>query len=210
MARKKFIEILRKENKYENYILLALSIIGILISTLGLLEKIKLENFNNEKAFFIILLVISLISLILSIAKIEKIKKINKVPKPKIMVMLEEAYNNTNQNFYNIIEEHEYKIYKEEDSGLLLTKHDILFSLYKDELQYIIELNRKQINIDIDLNEDLLEKVKDEYYEAPIQVDTVVKVINEQTSIYDLINILDNLSNEHKQYYINLYNKYKK
>lgn len=68
---------LLKENKIERYILLGLSIIGIIIGVLVLIGKLNLSSnvIENQKAFSTILISISVISMILSMRSSRKSKQ---------------------------------------------------------------------------------------------------------------------------------------
>jgi len=205
----KFVEFLTKENKYEKQILMIMSIIAIVVGLLGVFGVITNKDGNG---IFILFLILGPISFLISLYTILKERKENKIPKSLIYLMFE---NKEYDKITTIFSDAGYMVLKEDANDeyyyKLSMNNSFTFVVQKDEFQFIVIIYKNEIELYIDLIDELLENVSDDYFDKADEIDPLVKrPLNQNSNIIDIINIMDLMIVEHKEQLLQLYEKYKK
>lgn len=199
----KVVDFLTKENKYEQHILCVVSIVSIIIGILGVLGIIDI---NGNKMLFTVLLIISPFAFIISLYTIIKTKKENKKPKSKIYEMLE------NKEFdkvkYTLLES-EYVVQNIGEEYFIYLQNSFDFVATKEEFQLLVTVYKDKVSLDIDLNDNELETMDEEYFNNVVESITFLP-LTENSNVEDVIKMMDNMINIFGEELLQLRDKYKK
>lgn len=199
----KVVDFLTKENKYEQHILCVMAVIGIIIGILGVLGIIDI---NGNKMLFTVLLIISPFAFIISLYTIIKTKKENKKPKAKIYQMLE------NKEFdkvkYTLLES-EYVVQNTGEEYFIYLQNSFDFVATKEEFQLLVTVYKDKVSLDIDLNDNELETMDEEYFNNVVESITFLP-LTENSNVEDVIKMMDNMINIFGEELLQLRDKYKK
>jgi hypothetical protein len=163
------------------------------------------EKYQPQSTIFAysILLVVAFI---ISLYTIIKTKKENKKPKSKIYEMLE------NKEFdkvkYTLLES-EYVVQNIGDEYFIYLENSFDFVATKEEFQLLVTVYKDKVSLDIDLNDNELETMDEEYFNNQIESLTVLP-LTENSNVEDVIKMMDNMINIFGEELLQLRDKYKK
>ncbi len=206
-------EIFTEENKYENYILLILSIIGFILGVLLIFNVIALtEDFKMDpKLFGCIIAILSLFSGFLSIKKIIKNIKYNKIPKPLLYNMFKNEHDTKSDKIIIMFAENGYPLITEDDYPIFYNGYEKEYTVFtqKDNIEIWIGINVKYIEIELGLSDELDEQVSDDFYEYEDDLFSKTIDLDLNTGFDTLINYLNLFYEEKASILLERYEKYK-
>jgi hypothetical protein len=179
------------------------SIVSIIIGILGVLGIIDI---NGNKMLFTVLLIISPFAFIISLYTIIKTKKENKKPKAKIYQMLE---NKEFDKVKYIFLDYDYVLQNIGDEYFIYLENGFDFVATKEEFQLLVTVYKDKVSLDIDLNDNELETMDEEYFNNVVESITFLP-LTENSNVEDVIKMMDNMINVFGDQLLELYEKYKK
>lgn len=197
--------ILTKDYKYENYILLVLSIIGIALSILLITKTVKLEVDNMDpNVFALVMGSLSIFALILSIFKIKKEKKISKLSVYKDIVDL--ANNALLENKFKSLGI-EYSIETDYTKSM---KSFCVIAMINDSIDAYLWLRQEEYNLSFDYNpaNNMADIVSEEDDELIANIDLTYQITEDMTA-EKVISKFKLFIEENEELVNNIYNKYK-
>ena len=197
--------ILTKDYKYENYILLVLSIIGIVLSILLITKTVKLEVDNmDSNVLALVMGSLSIFALILSIFKMKKQKKISKLSVYKDIVDL--ANNASLENKFKSFGI-EYSIETEYFRNM---KSFCVIAMINDSIDAYLWLRQEEYNLSFDYNpaNNMADIVSEEDDELIANIDLTYQITEDMT-VEKVISKFKLFIEENEELVNNIYNKYK-
>ena len=210
---KKLLNAIMKENKYENEILLVLSIIGIVIGILILTGVVTFvdDKEKNETLMGILLTVLGFISVLISIFKINKNSKFNKLPKPIIYQKIKEAYKTQDDTVIkNIFLDNGYTLYKDDAIGIEEFNKEYWLMINNEKAGCFIKIRVDTLTLELYLNDKEEENVKDEFYDMDEDIFYKEYPISENTDFDSLINMINMFYDEKLDMLLERFEQFKK
>ena len=214
MKKNSLKEIFTKDNKYESFILLVLSIIGLILGLLLTLNILKLdEEFKMDPMFLGgLLIVVSVFSGILSVNKINKQIKYNRTPKPLLYNIIKDACDNKDEKIVKMFSDSGYPLINEGDYPIFYFGHNKKYNMFikKDNIEICVEIDLKYIEMELCLSDELDMQVSDEFYEYEGDLFSKKIEIDLNTGFDTLINHINLFYEEKEMLLLERYEKYKK
>lgn len=214
MGKNRLKEIVTEDNKYESFILLVLSIIGLIIGLLLTLNILKLdEEFKMDPMFLGgLLIVVSVFSGILSVNKINKQIKYNRTPKPLLYNIIKDACDNEDEKIVKMFSDSGYPLINEGDYPIFYFGHNKKYNMFikKDNIEICVEIDLKYIEMELCLSDELDMQVSDEFYEYEGDLFSKKIEMDLHTSFDTLINHINLFYEEKAMLLLERYEKYKK
>ena len=199
MANKKIKDILTKDNKCEDYILLALSIISIILGPLILFDIIKIDEelIAKPKVLAVVLIVLGLGCLIFSILKIKKKYIESKKPVSKAYLQIKK-FDKENDNIVpNLLMNYGFELYIDEGNGLIEIDGSYWFILSKPDFDVSLILSKDNVVCEIVIKDELEDKVADEFFEYDSEMFVKTYTLSETSDFESLLNIVSIYYEEH-------------
>lgn len=197
--------IFKKDYKYENYILLVLSIIGIVLSILLLTKTVKLDVDNMDpNVLALVMVFLSIFALILSIVKIKEQKKVSKLSVYKDIVDL--ANNASLENKFKSFGI-EYSI---ETDYFRNMKSFCVIAMINDSIDAYLWIRQEEYNLSFDYNpaNNMADIVNEEDDELIANIDLTYQITEDMT-VENVISKFKLFIEENEELVNNIYNKYK-
>lgn len=199
MKNNKFKDILTKDNKYEEYVLLVLSIISVILGPLVLFDIIKIEKelISNPKVLAVVFIVLGLFCSILSIMKIRKRYIESKRPVSEAYLQLKKFDKENNNTIPNLLMNYGFELYIDEGNGLIEIDGSYWFILSKTECDVSLILSKDNVVCEMVINDQLEDKLSDEFYNYDGEIFVKKYELSETSNFESLLNIVSLYYEEH-------------
>ena len=214
MKKKKSKNIFTSNNEYEKYFLFILSIIAIIVGILMLLDIVSFEEnkaLPSDNVCAVLFIVLGIIAGIISLYTIIKEIKFNKLPKPKLYEFIEQFYNECNYEISELFFNNGYKLLADDEGEYPIYFYDNYYNIFlnKNELKIFICLSKQDLTIEINISDELNQKVQDVFLNYEEGTFRKIIDINENFDFNSLINIINNYYDEKADILLERYNQYK-
>lgn len=199
MAKNKIKDIITKDNKYEEYVLLILSIISIILGPLVLFDIIKLDKdvIAEPKVLASVILALGVFCLLLSIRKIKKRYIESKRPVSKAYLQIQKFDKENDSTIPSLLMNYGFELYIDEGNGLIEIDGSYWFVLSKSECDVSLILSKDSVVCEMCISDKLEDKLSEEFYDYDGEIFVKKYELNETSSFESLLNIVSLYYEEH-------------